>query len=105
DDYVAHLRGRIDDPDARLRRAPRTVADARYKLDRYILPKLGHVRTAELTTADVVRLLDWLAKYESKRRKSEKPERLSPSTRTGILSTLSGLVRFAAKRGLIERNV
>jgi integrase len=31
--------------------------------------------------------------------------RLSSNTRTGILSTLSGLVRYGVKRGLIERNV
>jgi integrase len=104
-DYIIHLRSRIGDPDPRLRRSQRTVDDARYKLERYILPVLGRTRTAELTTVDVVRLLDWLARYESKRRKTDTPERLSPNTRTGILSTLSGLVRYAAKRGLIERNV
>lgn len=105
DDYVIHLRARIGDPDPRLRRSQRTVDDTRYKLDRYILPVLGRTRAAELTTADVVRLLDWLARYESKRRKTDTPERLSPNTRTGILSTLSGLVRYGVKRGLIERNV
>lgn len=105
DDYIASLQRRIDDPDPRLRRSPRTVADARYKLDRYILPTLGHVRAGELATAHVVHLLDVLASYESKRRKTKKPERLSPNTRTGILSTLSGLVRYGVKRGMIERNI
>jgi integrase len=105
-DYITHLRSRIDDPDPKLRRSHRTVKDARYKIDRYILPTLGRVRTAELTTADVVRLLDWLARYESRRRKgTDIRERLSPSTRTGVLSTLSGLLRYGVKRGLIERNV
>jgi integrase len=105
DDYITHLRGRIGEPDPRLRRSPRTVDDARYKLDRYILPVLGRTRTANLSTADVVRLLDWLARYESKRRGADTPERLSPNTRTGILSTLSGLVRYGVRHGLIERNV
>lgn len=105
EDYIIHLRSRVGDPDPRLRRSQRTVDDARYKLDRYILPVLGHTRSAELTTAHVVRLLDWLARYESKRRRADIPERLSPNTRTGILSTLSGLVRYGVRRGLIERNV
>jgi integrase len=103
DDYVAHLRDRIGDPSPKQRRSPRTVADARYKLDRYILPVLGNVRAAELTVSDVLRLLDSLAAYRSSRR--PKQTRLSPNTRTGILSTLSGLVRYGAKRGLIERNI
>lgn len=103
DDYVAHLRDRIGDPSPKQRRSPRTVADARYKVDRYILPVLGSVRAAELTVSDVLRLLDSLAAYRSSRRKE--PTRLSANTRTGILSTLSGLVRFGVKRGLIERNV
>lgn len=106
-DYVLFLRSRLNDPDPRLRRSQRTVDDARYKLDRYILPTLGRIRTAELTTGDVVRLLDALARYESKRRTTadDTPGRLSPNTRTGVLSTLSGLIRYALKRGLIERNV
>ena len=103
DDYEKHLRNRIGDTDPKRRRSPRTVADARYKLDKYILPTLGNVRASELSSADMLRLLERLATYESKR--GSKAGRLSPNTRTGIMSTLSGLVRYGVKRGVIERNI
>ena len=105
DEYVANLRARLADTDPKRRRSPRTVADARYKLDRYILPTLGSVRASDLTAADVLRLLDRLAAFESKRGKQKRVSRLSLNTRTGILSTLPGLVRFGVKRGVVERNV
>src|SRR4051794_36055418 len=91
DEYIVHLRARVGDPSPKRRRAPRTVTDARYKLDRYVLPVLGNVRAAELPPADVLQLLDLLAGYRATRGKL--PRRLSSNTRTGILSTLSGLVR------------
>jgi integrase len=58
----------------------------------------------------VIRLLERLAEYESKRgARNEEGEResrrLSPNTRTGIMSAFSGLVRYGVKRGVIERNI
>jgi integrase len=93
-DYVASLQARVDDRDPKRRRSQRTVDDARYKLDRYVLPVLGTIPVADLSAGDVVRLLDRLAARQ-----------LSANTRTGVLSVLSGLMRFATKRGLVERNV
>src|SRR5262249_12687964 len=100
DDYLTFLERRLHDPDPRLRRSPRTVADVRYKLDRDVLPRVGSMRATGLTRSDVLRLLDWLNTYETTR-----GTHLSPNTRTGVLSALSGLIRFGVKRGLVERNV
>jgi integrase len=77
------------------------VDDRRYKLDHYIVPVLGSIQVADLTTADVVRLLDRLATW--KRKKA--PHGLSANTRTRIVAVLSSLMRYAVKRGLAERNV
>lgn len=93
-DYVAHLETRVGDRDPKRRRSARTVADVRYKLDRYVLPVIGGVRADDVAAADVLRLLDRLAAL-----------RLSPNTRTGLVSNVSGLLRYGAKRGLVERNV
>jgi integrase len=93
-DYTAHLEARVGDRDPKRRRSARTVTDTRYKLARYVDPVLGHVDAAALTSADVLRLLDDLA-----------ARNLSPNSRTGILSVLSGLVRYGVKRGAVERNV
>jgi len=93
-DYLAALAVRVGDCDPKRRRSPRTVADTRYKLDRYVLPVLGNVPGDRLATADVLRLLDRLA-----------AQRLSANTRTGVLSVLSGLLRYGVKRGALERNV
>ena len=93
-DYVAALAVRVGDRDPKRRRSPRTVADARYKLDLHVLPLLGSITAAELTRADVLRLLDALTR-----------RKLSPNTRTGVLNTLSGLLRYGMKLGVLERNV
>src|SRR5215213_7783753 len=93
-DYVAALAVRVGDRDPKRRRSPRTVADARYKLDLHVLPLLGSITAAELTRADVLRLLDALTR-----------RKLSPNTRTGVLNTLSGLLRYGVKLGVLERNV
>lgn|GEM_PF-6556000 len=93
-DYVAHLETRVGDRDPKRRRSARTVADVRYKLDRYVLPVIGGIRADDVAAADVLRLLDRLAAL-----------RLSPNTRTGLVSNVSGLLRYGVKRGLVERNV
>src|SRR4051812_33460499 len=93
-DYVANLETHIGDRDPKRRRSARTVEDTRYKLERYVLPVLGRVDASALTAPDVVRLLDRLA-----------ARGLAPKTRSGVLSVLSGLLRFGVKRGAVERNV
>lgn len=93
-DYLAHLRARTRDPDRRRRRAPRTVAHYEGQLRLHVLPILGGRIAAELTVADLRRLLDALAE-----------RRLSPRSRSGVLGILSGMLSFGVRRGVCPRNV
>jgi integrase len=113
-DYLRDLEVRVGDRDAKRRRSARSVAEARFKLERYILPVLGHVDVAQLRPGDVVRLLDHLARFTRWspnaphcKPKADKPAKvgLAPSTRTGALNVLSAVLRFGVKRGVLERNV
>jgi integrase len=93
-DYVAHLRARVGDTDPRRRRSPRTVHHYDEQLRLHVLPLLGRRLAAELTVADVRRLLDALAS-----------KRLAPRSRTGLLGILSGCLAYGVKQGVVERNV
>jgi integrase len=93
-DFFTHMGTRIGDADPRRRRSPRTVRHYDDQLKLHVLPVLGHLLAADLRVADLRRLLDVLA-----------AKKLSPSTRTGLLSILSALMRYALKQGIVERNV
>lgn len=94
DDYVTHLRARVGDTDPRRRRSPRTVAHYDEQLRLHVRPLLGRRLAADLTVADVRRLLDTLA-----------AKRLAPRSRTGLLGILSGCLAYGVKQGVVERNV
>ncbi|HZQ03705.1 MAG TPA: site-specific integrase [Gaiellaceae bacterium] len=93
-DYLTHLETRVGSRDPRRRRSGRTVALYRQRLDDHILRELGQRPAAELSVVDVRRLIDVLGR-----------KRLSPSTITGTVNVLSGLLRFGVKTGALERNV
>jgi integrase len=93
-DYVTHLCARISDTDPRRRRSPRTVAHYDEQLRLHVLPTIGSRVVAELTVADVRRLLDTLA-----------AKKLAPRSRSGLLGILSGLLAYGVKQGVVERNV
>jgi len=92
-DWLAHLTGRVGHRDPHRRYAARTVELYGQRLEQHILPVLGHRPAADVTLADVRRLVDRLGAAG-----------LAPSTVTGILGILSGLLRYAVKGGVIERN-
>jgi integrase len=92
--YVEHLEARIGHRDPRRRYSARTVALYRQRLDQHVIPALGHRPVAEVALPDVRRLVDQLGAAD-----------LAPSTVTGIVGILSGLLRYAVKSGLAERNV
>jgi integrase len=104
-EYLRDLESRVGDRDPKRRRSPRTVADARFKLNRYVLPTLGRMDVAQIRTADVVRLLDTLARFTPQTRRKGEKTGLAPASRTGALSVLSALLRFGVRRGVLERNV
>lgn len=87
-DYLAHLRIRVNESDPRRRRSPRTVEHYDAQLRLHILPVLGHLPAAELTVADVRRLLDVLA-----------AKRLSSWSRSGLMSILSGTLTYGVRQG------
>jgi len=93
-DYVTHLRARIGDTDPRRRRSPRTVAHYDEQLRLHALPLLGTKPAADITVADVRRLLDTLA-----------AKKLSPRSRSGLIGILSGLLTYGIRQGVVERNV
>jgi integrase len=92
-DWTEHLTARIGHRDARQRRSARTVDLYRQRLGQWIVPELGSRQLADVTLPDVRRFVDKLNRAG-----------LAPSTVSGILGILSGLLRFAVKGGLIERN-
>jgi integrase len=92
-DWLAHLASRVGHPDARRRYSARTVALYRQRLDRHIVPELGRRRAADVTVADLRRLIDRLGRAG-----------LAPATVTSVIGIVSGLYRFALKAGLAERN-
>jgi integrase len=110
EEFLHDGESRVGDRDPKRRRSPRTVADARFKLNAYVLPTLGAMDVVAIRPADVVRMLDQLArhrKHNGKALSSGKAQRagLSPATRTGALSVLSAVLRFGVRRGVVERNV
>jgi integrase len=92
-DWLTHLETRVGCQDARRRYSRRTVDLYWQRLEQRILPELGSRPIADVTVADVRRLVDWLSAAG-----------LAPSTVTGIVTIASGLFRFATKAGLLERN-
>ena len=92
-DWLGHLESRVGHRDARRRYSARTVALYRQRLARHIVPALGQLPVAEVTVADVRRLVDRLGRAG-----------LAPGTVTSVVNIISGLFRFALKGGLAERN-
>ena len=80
DDFTAHMRSRVGDPDPRRRGSPRTVKHYDYQLRRHVLPVVGMTPGADVRAGDVVRVLDAMA-----------AKRLSPSSRTGLLTAPSSV--------------
>jgi integrase len=91
--WLAHLDARIGHRDPRRRYSARTVALYRQRIEQHVLPELGSRPVAELTLADVRRLVDRLGRRG-----------LAPSSVTSTLGILSGLLRFGVKGGVLERN-
>jgi integrase len=92
-DWLEHLEARIGHRDPRRRYSARTVGLYRQRLQQHIIPTLGHRPVAEVSLPDVRRLVDQLGAAG-----------LAPSTVTGIIGILSGLLRFAVKGEQLERN-
>jgi integrase len=93
DDFTRHMRGRVGDPDPKRRRSRRTVDHYDYQLRRHVIPLLGTTPACDLTAVHIRRVLDAMA-----------AKRLSPSSRTGVLTALSSLLRYGIKQGAVERN-
>lgn len=93
-DYLAHLRLRVNETDPRRRRSPRTVEHYEGQLRLHVLPLFGHLPAAELTVADVRRLLDALG-----------AKRLAPRSRSGLLGILSSVLTFGVRHGVVAHNV
>jgi integrase len=105
-DYIEHLRARINETDPRRRRSPRTMERAEGQLRLHVLPLLGTRPAAELTVADVRRLLDDLATRRIKPRGKQKDAKvLAPWTRSGALAVLSGVLTYGVRQGVIAHNV
>jgi hypothetical protein len=86
-DWLAHLEARVGHRDPRRRYSARTVALYRQRLNQHIVKELGSRPVADVALADVRRLVDKLGAAG-----------LAPSTVSGIIGILSGLLRFSASR-------
>ncbi len=93
-DYISHLRTRTNETDPRRRRSPRTVEHYESQLRLHVLPVLGRRAAAELTVADVRRLLDALA-----------GKKLAPRSRGGLLGILSSVLTYGVRQGVVTHNV
>jgi integrase len=78
---------------AGLDKRPRTIAAYRYALDRHLLPRFGSRKLSDVTTDDVAGLVRAMARNG-----------YAPWTTSGSLSTLSGMMRRAERKGVIARN-
>ena len=79
-----------------IQRKPRRTIDAyRYALNRHLLPRFGRRKLASITTDDVARLV-----ADMQRQKHGKRVGYAPWTIQGTLSTLSGIMGKAKRRGL-----
>ncbi|MFN8224746.1 MAG: site-specific integrase [Gaiellales bacterium] len=93
-EFVRHMASRVDDRDAKRRRASRTGEHYEYVIRRYAIPVFGHVAVPDLAVRDLLRMLDDMA-----------GKGLSPSTRTGTLGAVSSMLRFAVRERIVDRNV
>ena len=82
-----------------IQRRPRTIDAYRYALDRHLLPRFKHRKLASITTDDIARMVT-----EMQRHKRKNQEGYAPWTIQGTLSTLSGIMSRAKRRGLIPAN-
>lgn len=104
-DYITHLRARTNETDPRRRRSPRTVSHYESQLRLHVLPVLGHRPVADITVADVRRLLDDLASKRVKRGRQKQDRRLSSWSRSGLVSILSGVLTYGVRHGVVAHNV
>lgn len=78
---------------AGLNRRPRTIAAHRYALDKHLLPRFRRRKLADISTDDVARLVAEMQRTG-----------FAGWTIRGTLSTLSGCLGKAKRRGLIQSN-
>jgi integrase len=104
-DYVAHLRARANETDPRRRRSPRTADHYDAQLRLHVLPVLGRRPVADITVADVRRLLDQLASKRMPSRGGKDVRPLSAWSRSGLLSILSGVLTYGVRQGVVAHNV
>lgn len=104
-DYLTHLRVRTNESDPRRRRSPRTLEHYESQLRLHVLPVLGHLPAAELTVADVRRLLDVLAVKRWRTRSGQEERRLSPRSRSGLLGILSSVLTYGVRQRVVAHNV
>jgi integrase len=72
----------------------------------HVLPVLGRRAVADLTPADVRRMLDAVASKKVARRGPEGDgRRLSAWSRSGLLSILSGVLTYGVRQGVVAHNV
>jgi hypothetical protein len=83
----------MDETDPRRRRSSRTVEHYEAQMRLHLLPLLGYRPAAEITAADVRRMNGLAAK------------KLSPWSRSGLLSILSGALTFGVRQGVVSHNV
>jgi integrase len=93
-EWLAHIDSRVGQRDPKRRYSVRTVALYRQRLEQHIIPVLGAQAVSDVDVGDVRRLIDRLGFAG-----------LAPSTVTGIVGILSGLLRFGVKNRVLERNV
>lgn len=76
-----------------LNKRPRTIAAHRYALDKHLLPRFKRRKLADITADDIARLVAEMQR-----------DGYAGWTITGTLSTLSGCLGRAKRRGLIAQN-
>jgi hypothetical protein len=81
-DWITHLTARIGHRDPRQCRSGRTVDLYAQRLEEWIVPALGSRSVADVSLADVRRLVD-----------RPNAAGLAPSTVSGVIGILSGLLR------------
>jgi integrase len=94
EEWLAHLESRINHRDPKLRYSARTVTLNRQRMEKHVIPTLGHLPAKEVNLVDVRRLVDKLNSTTT----------LAPPTVMSIINLLSGCLRYGVRLGVVDRN-
>lgn len=78
---------------------PKTQVDYGYKLDHWVIPKMGHIKLSELGVQDIAEFIT-----EMRKPTKDRPTGYKKWTIQGCLSPMSSMFRYAVRKGWMSSN-